>query len=108
MADIRGEGGGKGQMPLEYLYSAMQMEKYSGAAPPLHPRWFHLHYALSLLCLCLLFYRPSLRYLFSFFLLPLLALLPHLYPEFFLCSSLFLSFSIFFDSISACLHVSGS
>lgn len=39
-------------MPLEYLYSAMQMENMQVPPPS---RWFHLHYALSLRYLCLCF-----------------------------------------------------
>lgn len=50
-------------MPLEYLYSAMQMENIQVPAPS---RWFHLHYALSLFSVSLfVFYRPASRY-FSF------------------------------------------
>lgn len=60
MADREGD---EGKMPLEYLYSAMQMEKYSGAAS--------IEVVSFTLCTVpplslFVFYRPSLRYLFPF------------------------------------------
>lgn len=95
MADREGD---EGKMPLEYLYSAMQMEKYSGAAS--------IEVVSFTLCTVpplslFVFYRPSLRYLFPFlsffFLLSLLAL-PPLCPRFLL---LLFSLFTFFDSMSA-------
>lgn len=85
-------------MPLEYLYSAMQMEKYSGAAS--------IEVVSFTLCTVpplsvFVFYRP--RYLFPFpflffsFLLSLLAL-PSLCPEFF-CSLFSLSLFLFLPSL---------
>lgn len=101
----RGGGGDEGKMPLEYLYSAMQMEKYSGAAS--------IEVVSFTLCTVpplslFVFYRPSLRYLFPFlsffFFYLFLHFLLFVLAFFFFCS-------LFSPSLIRCrpwLHVSGS
>lgn len=99
----RGGDRDEGKMPLEYLYSAMQMEKYSGAAS--------IELVSFTLCTVpplslFVFYRPSLRYLLSFLFSSFISsrTSPSLSRILAFFRSLFLSplsLSTFFDSMSA-------
>lgn len=102
MADIR--GGEAGQMPLEYLYSAMQMEKYSGAAPPLHRGGFiYIMHCPSSVSVCIL--STELAISFSFPLFFLFCLFLRFSPIFIQNSFCSLSLSSLIRSRRACTYL---